>query len=100
MVCRSEYAVYRRQAKLLDLSGFPVVFKKNDEFRADRIRVDLETDDVTMEGSVSGSIMEKEKEADAEEAPETETAEDAPSAETTEEAPAAETAEEAPPPEE
>ncbi|GHV63683.1 hypothetical protein AGMMS49587_14480 [Spirochaetia bacterium] len=56
MVCRSEYAVYRRTEKLLDLSGFPVVFKKNDEFRADRIRVDLDTDDVTMEGAVSGSI--------------------------------------------
>jgi lipopolysaccharide export system protein LptA len=56
MVCRSEYAVYRRQEKLLDLSGYPVVFKKEDEFRADRIRVDLDTDDVSMEGTVSGSI--------------------------------------------
>ncbi|MDR1319172.1 MAG: hypothetical protein LBJ90_06060 [Treponema sp.] len=56
MVCRSEYAVYRRNEKLLDLSGFPVVFKKDDEFKADRIRVDLDTDDVTMEGSVSGTI--------------------------------------------
>jgi lipopolysaccharide export system protein LptA len=56
MVCRSEYAVYRRNEKLLDLSGFPVVFKKDDEFRADRIRVDLDTDDVSMEGSVSGTI--------------------------------------------
>jgi lipopolysaccharide export system protein LptA len=56
MVCRSEYAVYRRKQKLLDLSGFPTVIKKEDEFRADRIRVDLNTDDVTMEGAVSGSI--------------------------------------------
>jgi lipopolysaccharide export system protein LptA len=56
MVCRSEYAVYRRNEKLLDLSGFPVVFKKDDEFRADRIRVDLDTDDVSMEGAVSGTI--------------------------------------------
>ncbi|MDR1618187.1 MAG: hypothetical protein LBS06_03960 [Treponema sp.] len=56
MVCRSEYAVYRRPEKLLDLSGFPVVYKKDDEFRADRIRVDLDTEDVTMEGKVSGSI--------------------------------------------
>ncbi|GHV73452.1 hypothetical protein AGMMS49940_07540 [Spirochaetia bacterium] len=64
MVCRSEYAVYRRQAKLLDLTGFPVVFKKSDEFRADRIRVDLDTDDVTMEGAVSGSIKQKEKETE------------------------------------
>ncbi|MDR3171325.1 MAG: hypothetical protein LBU17_06810 [Treponema sp.] len=58
LICRSEYAVYRRKEKLLDLSGFPVVFKKNDEFRADRIRVDLDTDDVTMEGAVSGSIKD------------------------------------------
>jgi lipopolysaccharide export system protein LptA len=57
MVCRAEYAVYRRNEKLLDLSGFPVVFKRDDEFRADRIRVDLDTDDVTMEGSVSGTIQ-------------------------------------------
>jgi lipopolysaccharide export system protein LptA len=56
MVCRAEYAVYHRIEKLLDLSGFPVVYKKDDEFRADRIRVDLETDDVIMEGSVSGTI--------------------------------------------
>jgi lipopolysaccharide export system protein LptA len=56
MVCRSENAVYRRNEKILDLSGFPVVYKKDDVFRADRIRVDLDTDDVTMEGGVEGSI--------------------------------------------
>lgn len=58
MVCRSEYALYRREDQLLELSGFPVVYKKADEFRADRIRVNLDTEDVTMEGSVSGSIRE------------------------------------------
>jgi len=57
MVCRSEHAIYRRMEKTLDLSGFPVVFKKEDEFRADKIRVDLDTDDVIMEGSVSGTII-------------------------------------------
>ncbi|MCL1931370.1 MAG: LptA/OstA family protein [Treponema sp.] len=56
MVCRSQYAVYRRIEKLLDLSGFPIVFKKDDEFKADRIRVDLDTDDVSMEGAISGTI--------------------------------------------
>ena len=56
LVCRSEYAVYLRTEKILSLSGFPVVYKKDDEFRADRIRVDLDTDDVFMEGDVSGSL--------------------------------------------
>jgi len=57
MVCRSDHAVYYRNEKILDLSGFPVVYKEEDEFRADRIRVDLDTDDVIMEGSVSGTII-------------------------------------------
>ena len=56
LVCRAEFAIYHRQQKLLDLSGFPVVYKKDDEFRADRIRVDLDTDDVFMEGGVEGII--------------------------------------------
>ena len=56
LVCRSEYAVYDRIEKTLALTGFPVVYKKEDEFRADRIRVDLNTDDVVMEGDVKGSI--------------------------------------------
>ena len=56
MVCRSDQAVYNRKEKLLDLTGFPVVYKKDDEFRADQIRVDLDTDDVMMEGSVTGTI--------------------------------------------
>jgi len=56
LVCRSEYSIYRRMEKMLWLSGFPVVFKKDDEYRAERIRVDLETDDVIMEGDVQGSI--------------------------------------------
>ena len=56
LVCRSEYAVYNRIEKTLALTGFPVVYKKEDEFRADRIRVDLDTDDVVMEGDVKGSI--------------------------------------------
>ncbi|MCL2609924.1 MAG: hypothetical protein FWD94_08490 [Treponema sp.] len=56
LVSRAENATYRREEQLLDLSGFPVVFRGDDEFRADRIRVDLRTNDVVMEGSISGTI--------------------------------------------
>ena len=56
LVARAQNAVYRRGDQTLDLSGFPVVFRGDDEFRADRIRVDLETNDVTMEGAVTGTI--------------------------------------------
>jgi len=56
MISRAEHAVYRRSDQMLDLSGFPVVFRGDDEFRADRIRVDLDTNDVTMEGAVAGTM--------------------------------------------
>jgi lipopolysaccharide export system protein LptA len=56
MACRSEYAIYRRTEELLDMSGFPTVYKENDEFRADKIRVDLDTDDVIMTGAISGTL--------------------------------------------
>ena len=59
----------------------PVVFWKNDEYRALRIIVDLDKDEITLEGKVSGSIFtekeDKEEEtAEEEEKPEEETAEE------------------------
>ena len=56
LVCRAEHAVYNRIEQTLQLSGFPVVHKNGDEFRADRIMVDLNTNDIVMEGDVRGSI--------------------------------------------
>jgi lipopolysaccharide export system protein LptA len=56
LTCRSEYAIYNRKEKTLALTGFPIVYKKEDEYRAERIRVDLDTDDVIMEGDVKGSL--------------------------------------------
>ena len=56
LICRAEHAVYNRIDQALALSGFPVVFKNDDEYRAERIRVDLDTDDVVMEGEVRGSL--------------------------------------------
>lgn len=64
MVCRAEYALYRREEKKLELAGMPVVHKDGDEFRADRMFVDLETDDIEMEGGVTGSLKESKKAKD------------------------------------
>lgn len=62
LVCRSEYALYRRNEKLLELSGSPVIYKEGDEFSSERIRVDLTTDDVVMEGQVQGTLKSPTKE--------------------------------------
>ena len=56
LVCRSEYAVYDRTTDSLELTGLPVVNKKKDVYRAGTIRVNLKTEDVLLEGRVSGTI--------------------------------------------
>ena len=72
MVCRSEFARYNRNDDILELTGMPVVFWKNDEYRALRIIVDLDKDEITLEGKVTGSIF-SEKEDKGDEKPEEET---------------------------
>ncbi|AEJ20857.1 hypothetical protein [Gracilinema caldarium] len=62
LVCRSDYALYRRKVKLLELSGSPIVYKEGDEFSSDRMRIDLNTDDVVMEGQVKGTLKSSTKE--------------------------------------
>lgn len=61
LVCRSDYAVYDRQAETLDLSGLPAVNKKRDVYRAGTIHVNLKTEDVLLDGEVSGTIVPENK---------------------------------------
>ncbi|MCQ2574015.1 MAG: LptA/OstA family protein [Treponema sp.] len=61
MVCRGEFAKYNRNDDILELTGMPVVFWKNDEYRALRILIDLDKDEITLEGKVSGSIFSEDK---------------------------------------
>ncbi len=57
--CRSEFAVYYRDRNVLELTGLPIVYRKDDVFRASRITVDLDTDEISMEGVVQGSLLSK-----------------------------------------
>ena len=69
MVCRSESARYYREDKRLELTGMPVVVKEGDEFKALKIIIDLENDNVEMEGSVKGEIAWEDEEENAEAEP-------------------------------
>lgn len=62
LACRSEFAVYRRDTNMLELSGLPVVYRKDDVFRAARITVDLDTDEIRMVGEVQGSLLSRDPE--------------------------------------
>ncbi|MBL8967227.1 MAG: hypothetical protein JNG85_09465 [Spirochaetaceae bacterium] len=56
LACRSEYALFRRGEKFLELSGAPVAYKDGDEYRASRIVVNTGTEEIRLEGEVRGRI--------------------------------------------
>ncbi len=58
MVCRSEYALYRRKEKTLELTGLPIVVKGGDEYRASRIDINIDNNEIKLDGSVKGSIKQ------------------------------------------
>ncbi len=60
--CTAVFATYRRTLNLLDLSGSPRVLRDGDEFRADRISVNLETEYISLDGRVSGTLQDTKKE--------------------------------------
>ncbi len=67
---RSELARFQRDTNVLELSGVPHVRRRDDEYRAMRIVIDLDRDHVTMQGRVSGAIGARAAEERAEEPPE------------------------------
>jgi len=57
LTARAQFLRYRRTDDTLELSGFPVVFWKGDEYRAIRIIMNLETEEIEMQGQVQGAII-------------------------------------------
>jgi lipopolysaccharide export system protein LptA len=62
IVCRAEFARYWREKKMLELSGMPWVSKSADVYQAARITVNLDTEDISLEGDVQGTIQTPDKE--------------------------------------
>jgi lipopolysaccharide export system protein LptA len=61
IICRSEFARYQRDKKILELSGMPWVSKGGDIYQAARITINLDTEEISLEGSVQGTLEDKGK---------------------------------------
>ncbi|HDQ13287.1 MAG TPA: hypothetical protein ENN41_00530 [Sediminispirochaeta sp.] len=59
MISRSDYARYDHAANTLELSGSPSVIWNGDRYRALRIRIDLDTEEIQMDGAVEGEVSPK-----------------------------------------
>lgn len=67
LTCRCEFATYDKKSDSLQMTGLPVVYKKEDVFRASKITVLLENDEIQMDGKVEGSLTIEEQEQEQEE---------------------------------
>lgn len=59
ITCNSMFSLYNRNESRLELTGRPVVKKGKDEFKAGKISVNLETEDIILDGRVRGSVEQK-----------------------------------------
>ncbi len=62
MISRSEFARYERENEILELSGLPLVVWKGDEYSALKITINLDTEEIFLEGDVSGTIFTEDEE--------------------------------------
>lgn len=58
-ICTGENAVYSKKNQLLDLSGNAQIKQNTDTFRAQSITLNLETEEITLDGNVKGSVQDK-----------------------------------------
>lgn len=73
MACRAEFARFRRDEEILELSGMPYVYWKGDDYRASRIIINLESDEIRLEGEVQGTVITEEEKNGKDETEATET---------------------------
>jgi lipopolysaccharide export system protein LptA len=57
--CKAEFARYYRDTKVLELSGMPFVTKGADVYQGSRITINLDTEEISAEGGVSGQVQDK-----------------------------------------
>lgn len=53
------FALYRKEEKLLEMTGNPKVVQGENTFRAQEIVLNLDTDEITMDGRVQGTVTEE-----------------------------------------
>lgn len=57
-VCTCAFALYRKQQQLLEMTGNPEVVRGKDTFRAQEITFNLDTEEITLDGRVRGTVTE------------------------------------------
>ncbi len=65
-VCNGSYAVYSKNEQLLNLYGNAKIKQGDDTFRAQHITLNMDTQEITLDGRVKGTVTDKEEEKETE----------------------------------
>ena len=57
-VCNSAFAIYKKNEQLLEMSGNPRIKQGSDSFRAQEITLNLQTQKITLDGRVKGTVTD------------------------------------------
>ena len=57
-VCTWAYAIYRKKQQMLELNGSAKVVQDDDSFAAQSITFNMDTEEITMDGNVHGSVTD------------------------------------------
>lgn len=85
-VCTGVYAIYRKNEQMLELSGNAQIKQGSDTFRAQHITMNLDSQEIILDGRVKGSVVDERKSenTDAETSEDAENTESIENAENTE----------------
>ena len=56
--CTGANAIYKKKEQTLELSGTPQIIKDKDTFKANEIFMNLETEEIVLDGKVRGSVSD------------------------------------------
>ena len=59
--CTSAFAIYRKGEQMLEMSGNPKIVQGDDTFRAQEIILNLNSQEITLSGRVSGTVTDSKK---------------------------------------
>jgi len=62
-LCTSALAIYRKKTQMLEMSGNPKIKRGEDTFQAREITLNMETEEIYLDGKVKGSVVDTSKES-------------------------------------
>jgi lipopolysaccharide export system protein LptA len=63
-ICTGAYAIYRKKNQMLELSGDPEIVQGKDMFRAQNIILNLNSQEIVLDGRVSGTVTDSDRNKD------------------------------------